>query len=67
MPTIVTNRKTVSDSARVTITWLVKVKNSGNTPSRLPKRMKKNRVNTNGKKAFPSSPIWSMHILRMPS
>ncbi len=42
--------------------WLVKVKNSGNTPSRLPNRMKKNSVNTNGKKARPSGPMVSVHI-----
>ena len=49
MPTNVTSPTTNTVSASVTAIWLVKVKNSGNTPSRLPNRMKKNSVNTNGK------------------
>ena len=60
--TTVTSPTTNTVSASVTAMWLVKVKNSGNTPSRLPNRMKKNSVNTNGKNARPSGPMVSVHI-----
>ena len=42
--------------------WLVNVKKYGKTPSRLPNRMKKNSVKTNGKYLRPSSPMVSTHI-----
>ena len=42
--------------------WLVKVKKYGQTPSRLPNRMKKNSVKMNGKNARPSGPMVSTHI-----
>ena len=61
-PTQVLMMNTTMVSASVTTIWLVKVKSYGQTPSKLPNRMKKNSVKTKGKKARPSGPMVSRHI-----
>ena len=58
---------TSTASASVSAMWLVKVKAYGQTPIRLPNRMKKNSANTSGKNFLPSSPICSVHMPWMKS
>ncbi len=58
-PSTVTRMNTVSASAKVTMMWLVKVKEYGIMPSRLPSRMNMNSVNTNGTNLRASCPALS--------
>jgi len=58
-PMTVTPRNTTNAIAKVTMMWLVGVKEKGTIPSRLQNRMKTNSVSTNGKYFLPASPTLS--------
>jgi hypothetical protein len=62
---MVTTIHTISAKAKVTMMWLVTVKECGIIPSRLSVRMNMKMVNTQGKYFIPSSPRFSRTILAM--
>ena len=64
-PISVTVIQTMAAKAKVTMMWLVTVKECGMRPNRLSVRMKMKIVNTQGKNFMPSSPRFSRTMLAM--